>query len=73
MTSDYLVKPTITILFNGLLQPPLILLYNIFSSICDMLEPVARTIGHFLKPIGELLKSIRLVEIHKQKTETEIV
>lgn len=68
MTSDYFIKPALTIIFNGVLQPPMILLYNIFSSICDMCEPIGKTLGHFLRPIAAVLKQIRCIEINRYKT-----
>lgn len=61
---DYLIKPLLTILFNGFLQPPLILARNLFTSISEMLEPIARSISQFLKPIADTLQAFRLVEIH---------
>lgn len=62
--ADYLVKPLLTILFNGFLQPPLILAKNLFTSICNMVEPIARAIGLFLIPIGDTLRALRFIEIH---------
>lgn len=61
--ADYGVKPILTVLFNGFLQPPLILGLNVFNSVADMLEPLARTVAHFIRPAVELCQAIRLVEI----------
>uniref|UniRef100_A0A1A9WSU3 Uncharacterized protein n=1 Tax=Glossina brevipalpis TaxID=37001 RepID=A0A1A9WSU3_9MUSC len=61
MTSDYLVKPLLTVLFNGFLQPPLIFCFNVLSSVRDILEPVAETVNNFVKPVATIGKSIRLV------------
>ncbi|CAD7081356.1 unnamed protein product [Hermetia illucens] len=66
MTSDYLLKPVLTVLFNGAIQPVLILVYNVLSSFKDMLEPIADTIMMFLNPVATLLKSIRLVAFNKK-------
>lgn len=67
MTSDYFIKPLLTVIFNGFIQPPLILCYNLFSSICDMLEPIAKIFDNFLKPIANVLQSIRLVNFNMKK------
>lgn len=77
MTSDYLLKPIITIIFNGVIQPPLILFYNIFSSISDMFEPIGKTIGHLLKPFADLFRSIHLVDVkniykNNEKTNEDV-
>ncbi|XP_017080310.1 uncharacterized protein LOC108114066 [Drosophila eugracilis] len=74
MTSDYLLKPLLTMLFNGYLQPPLIFLYNILCSVRDILEPVANTLNNFMKPLATVGNSLRMVDvnyrqIHKQTKE----
>ncbi|XP_054733687.1 uncharacterized protein LOC129241418 [Anastrepha obliqua] len=61
MTSDYLIKPILTVFFNGFLQPPLILVYNILTSVRDILEPVAETINNFMRPVATVGRSLRLV------------
>ncbi|XP_065362271.1 uncharacterized protein LOC135955834 [Calliphora vicina] len=61
MTSDYLVKPLLTVLFNGFLQPPLIFCFNILSSLRDILEPIADTLNNFMKPVATVGRSIRLI------------
>uniref|UniRef100_A0A1A9ZLD5 Uncharacterized protein n=1 Tax=Glossina pallidipes TaxID=7398 RepID=A0A1A9ZLD5_GLOPL len=52
MTSDYFVKPLLTVLFNGFLQPPLIFCFNLLSSVRDILEPIAETANNFMQPIA---------------------
>lgn len=69
MTADYLIKPMLTVMFNGLLQPPLVLAFNVFTSVCDMMEPLARMCGHFLKPVADTLRAIRFVEIYNRRTD----
>ncbi|XP_047367234.1 uncharacterized protein LOC124955990 isoform X1 [Vespa velutina] len=61
--ADYFVKPLLSIIFNALIQPILILLYNIATSIKDLCEPLAETIGLFLREIANLCRSIRIIEI----------
>ncbi|KAH8378802.1 hypothetical protein KR009_001425 [Drosophila setifemur] len=67
MTSDYLVKPFLTMLFNGYLQPPLIFVFNILSSVRDILEPVAHTLDHFMKPVATVGNSFRLVDVNNRQ------
>ncbi|KAI8036598.1 uncharacterized protein LOC128260124 [Drosophila gunungcola] len=64
MTSDYMLKPILTMIFNGYLQPPLILLYNILCSVRDILEPVASTLNNFMKPLATVGNSFRLVDVN---------
>ncbi|XP_037720874.1 uncharacterized protein LOC119554158 [Drosophila subpulchrella] len=64
MTSDYMLKPFLTMLFNGFLQPPLIFLYNILCSVRDILEPVANTLNNFMKPLATVGGSLRMVDVN---------
>jgi len=64
MTSDYMLKPFLTMLFNGFLQPPLIFLYNILCSVRDILEPVANTLNNFMKPLATVGSSLRMVDVN---------
>lgn len=59
--SDYFIKPLLTMLFNGLIQPFLILLYNIATSIKDLCEPISEAMGFFLREFANLFRAIRLV------------
>uniref|UniRef100_A0A1I8N4H7 Uncharacterized protein n=1 Tax=Musca domestica TaxID=7370 RepID=A0A1I8N4H7_MUSDO len=60
MTSDYLLKPLLTVAFNGFLQPPMIFCFNTLSSMRDILEPIADTLNNFAKPIATVGRSVRL-------------
>ncbi|XP_066590866.1 uncharacterized protein [Prorops nasuta] len=64
---DYFLKPCLSILFNAVIQPVLILLYNIATSLRDLCEPLAEAIGLFLREIANVCRSIRIVEV-KQGT-----
>ncbi|XP_022212801.1 uncharacterized protein LOC111067801 [Drosophila obscura] len=64
LTSDYVLKPVLTTLFNGFLQPPLILVYNILCSLRDITEPVGDALAHFLKPLATVCGSLRLVDVN---------
>lgn len=63
LIADYFVKPLLSILFNALVQPVLILLYNIATSLRDLCEPIAEAMGLFLREIANLCAAIRLVEV----------
>ncbi|XP_043259641.1 uncharacterized protein LOC122401519 [Colletes gigas] len=63
MLADYFIKPCLSIVFNALIQPFLILLYNIATSLKDLCEPIAEAIGLFLREIANLCAAIRIVEV----------
>lgn len=63
--ADYFMKPLLSIIFNALIQPVLILLYNIATSIKDLCEPLAEAIGLFLREIANLCRAIRIIEIKR--------
>ncbi|XP_078044093.1 LOW QUALITY PROTEIN: uncharacterized protein LOC144473770 [Augochlora pura] len=63
MFADYFIKPCLSILFNALIQPVLILFYNIATSLKDLCEPIAEAIGLFLREIASLFAAIRIVEV----------
>ncbi|XP_065074994.1 uncharacterized protein LOC135698788 [Ochlerotatus camptorhynchus] len=62
ITADYLLKPLLAVVFNGLIQPPLVFGQNILTAVGSMLEPIANLIGNFLQPVGRLLRSLRFIE-----------
>ncbi|BES96610.1 Hypothetical protein NTJ_09422 [Nesidiocoris tenuis] len=63
LLSDYLIKPFLTLLYNGFTQPISIFLYNVLSSIRDVLQPLAKGIGYFFELFAVILRAIRLVEV----------
>lgn len=67
IVGDYLLKPLLAIVFNGFVQPPLILVLNIFVSVRDICKPIAETLQMFCQPFSDCLRSIRLVEIHPKR------
>ncbi|XP_058804504.1 uncharacterized protein LOC131671797 [Phymastichus coffea] len=66
LVADYFVKPLLSIMFNGLIQPILILFYNIATSIRDCCEPIAAALGFFIKEFAVLFTSCRLVEVNNR-------
>lgn len=69
MTSDYFIKPVTATLFNGFIQPPIRFLQNTFLAIYDMTEPIANMFGNFLRPIKDMIQSLRFVEIHNHRSD----
>ncbi|XP_072384100.1 uncharacterized protein [Diabrotica undecimpunctata] len=63
IVSDYFFKPMLTTLFNSVIQPILILLYNILTSIRDICNPVAEAIGYFIREMAVLIGAFRIVEV----------
>lgn len=63
LIADYFVKPLLSIVFNALIQPILILLYNIATSLRNLCEPIAEALGLFLREIANLCAAIRLIEV----------
>uniref|UniRef100_A0ABD2WQ68 Caveolin n=1 Tax=Trichogramma kaykai TaxID=54128 RepID=A0ABD2WQ68_9HYME len=65
LLSDYFLKPLLTIIFNGFLQPFLILFYNIATSFRDCCEPLAAAVGFYIKELAVLFRACRLVEVNQ--------
>ncbi|XP_053995354.1 uncharacterized protein LOC128885365 [Hylaeus anthracinus] len=63
MLADYFIKPCLSIVFNALIQPVLILLYNIATSLRDLCEPIAEAMGLFLREFANVCAAIRIVEV----------
>ncbi|EFN89817.1 uncharacterized protein LOC105181454 [Harpegnathos saltator] len=70
LIADYFVKPLLSIVFNALIQPILILFYNIAMSLRDLCQPIAEALGLFLREIANLCAAIRLVEVKHVHTPT---
>ncbi|XP_044254974.1 uncharacterized protein LOC123005341 [Tribolium madens] len=69
MWSDYLFKPFLTTLFNGVIQPFLIFLYNIATSVRDLCDPIAEAFGYYCRELAVLLRAIRLCSYKKNGKE----
>ncbi|KAF5289110.1 hypothetical protein FQA39_LY15212 [Lamprigera yunnana] len=67
LLSDYFFKPFLAVLFNSIIQPPLIFIFNIATSLRDLCDPIAEGLGLFLREIGILCKSIRFFDIRHKK------
>ncbi|GJQ84528.1 hypothetical protein Trydic_g20025 [Trypoxylus dichotomus] len=67
LTSDYCFKPCLAVIFNGIIQPPLIFFYNIATSLRDLFDPIAEGIGYFLRELANVFRSVRLIEVNSGK------
>ncbi|KAJ8931050.1 hypothetical protein NQ314_016079 [Rhamnusium bicolor] len=65
--SDYFFKPFIATTFNAIVQPPLLFLYNVATSLRDLCDPIAEGIGYFLREVAAVIRAFRLVDIRKDK------
>lgn len=61
--SDYFMKPCLAVIFNGILQPVMIFLYNWMTSVRDLLHPLAESIGYFVREIAVICKAMRCCHI----------
>ncbi|XP_024936939.1 uncharacterized protein LOC107263849 isoform X2 [Cephus cinctus] len=68
LLADYFIKPFLSILFNALIQPILILLYNVATSFRDLCEPLAEAFGFFLREVANVFKSLRIVEVNNTRS-----
>lgn len=78
--SDYFLKPCLAVIFNGILQPIMIFLYNWMTSVRDLLYPLAESIGYFIREIAVICKAMRCFQFRsnnkrfahcKKQTATE--
>ncbi|CAH0561059.1 unnamed protein product [Brassicogethes aeneus] len=65
LSSDYFLKPFLATFFNALIQPPLVFLFNIATSIRDVLKPLAEGMGFFIREFSVFVGSLRFVEVKK--------
>lgn len=61
--SDYCIKPLLATIFNALVQPPLIFVYNVATTMRDICDPIAEGMGYFLREIAAIFAAIRLVDV----------
>ncbi|XP_057375726.1 uncharacterized protein LOC130696639 isoform X2 [Daphnia carinata] len=63
--SDGLLKPLLAALHNGVVVPLATFLHNVGSALKTSLIPLAGIVGLMTEPIGRLLRSCRLIDIHQ--------
>lgn len=62
--SDGLVKPLLSALHNGVIAPLATFLHNVGMAVKKTLEPLASILAMMTEPIGRLMQSCRLIDIH---------
>ncbi|XP_018571413.1 uncharacterized protein LOC108911062 [Anoplophora glabripennis] len=70
--TDYFLKPCIATLFNAIVQPPLIFLYNVCASLRDVCRPIAEGMGYFLKETATAIKAFRIIDIRREKISDRV-
>ncbi|XP_050304368.1 uncharacterized protein LOC126741934 [Anthonomus grandis grandis] len=66
LASDYFFKPFLATMFNAILQPLLIFIYNILSTLRDICDPISEGLGYFIREIAVLIRSFRIVEVYQE-------
>lgn len=63
---NFLVKPLLSNVFNAIIQPVLVFLWNIFAAIRNMFEPIIDILRSIAHQIAVVLEALRLVNINLQ-------
>lgn len=69
--SDYFLKPLLTVLFNALIQPPMVFVTNIAIGIRNVLKPLWGIFGDLIEPMTKLIGSLHLVRVEKKCNKCE--
>lgn len=69
--ADYALKPTLALLFNAVVQPPLVFAGNAARALRDALRPLWLALGDALEPAARLLQAVRLVHVHVVRSACE--
>ncbi|KAF5280936.1 hypothetical protein FQR65_LT14923 [Abscondita terminalis] len=73
LLSDYFLKPFLAVCFNSVVQPPLIFIYNIATSLRDLCDPVAEGVGYFLRESAVLCKRWKHITPQSFKSNSESI
>lgn len=65
--ADYALKPALALLFNAVVQPPLIFVGNVMRALRDALRPLWLALGDALEPAARLLQAVRIVQVHVER------
>lgn len=60
---DYVIKPLLSVLFNGFLQPFSIFWWNVFTGMRHMFNPIGEILRRIFEQLAMLFRSIRLFEV----------
>lgn len=69
--SEHFFKPSLTAIFEGLIEPIFGFLESVAKSSSAVCLPVSECFGHFIKQIASLCGNCRLVEVHKTYNKCE--
>ena len=61
---DFVMKPFLSAVFNGFMQPLSIFFWNTFTGLRHMFSPVGEILHRMLAQVAMLCRSIRLFEVH---------
>lgn len=60
---DYVIKPLLSVFFNGMVQPVSIFMWNVFSGMRHMFNPIGEILRRVFEQLAMLLRSVRLFEV----------
>ena len=68
---DFLIKPVLTALFNGIVQPLFVLTWNVMYGLRKLLDPLLSLTRELLTQVAMLLRAFRLVDVNS-KSESRL-
>ncbi|CAH2086992.1 unnamed protein product [Euphydryas editha] len=71
--SDQLLKPSLALAFNALVQPPLVFAAQTAGALRDVVRAAALALSDALEPVARLLSSLRVVHIERRCACTQQV
>ncbi|XP_050345762.1 uncharacterized protein LOC126770407 [Nymphalis io] len=71
--SDQLLKPTLALAFNAIVQPPLVFATQTASALRGVVRPLTLALTDVLEPFTHLVSSLRLVHIERRCSCTQQV
>ncbi|XP_064071732.1 uncharacterized protein LOC135193390 [Vanessa tameamea] len=71
--SDQLLKPTLAVAFNAIVQPPLVFATQTASALREVMRPLTLALADVLEPFTRLVSSLRLIHIERRCTCTHQV
>lgn len=71
MLGDYVVKPILSLTFNGLVHPFGVFMWNCFMTLQHMFNPISEILKKVFQQLAMLCRSIRCVEIHWKTNRPE--
>jgi len=69
---DLILKPLLSSIYNSLIQPVFVLLWNVFNGVRILLQPLLTVLNEALTPIANLLKAFRLFEYSNNNNNNNV-